>query len=60
MIAADPARDSVAMSAVEEELEDGGCAVVGVDANAGDKPREPIDKAMDDEFPSNETCARMR
>ena len=58
VIAADPARDSVAMSAVEEELEDGGCAVVGVDANAGDETGVTVNETMDDGFPPDKTCAR--
>ena len=55
MIAAYARWHAVLADSVDEQLKDGGGAIVRMHADASDIPREPIDEAVDDEFPSDET-----
>lgn len=45
----------MAANSLQEESEHGLSTVVRVNADAGDEARVTIDKAMSDEFPSDET-----
>jgi hypothetical protein len=43
-----------------EEIKNGGGEIVIADADAGDKPRLPIDEAVDDDLEADETCFGMK
>lgn len=55
MVSAHAAGCAVARNTLQEKLQHGSSSVVIVDADAEDEAREPVDEAVYNEFPVNET-----